>query len=618
MCGFVGFLNTPEAASPETVVKAMADRIVHRGPDDASYYVDQDVSLGFRRLSIIDLEGGRQPILNEDGTKVLVFNGEIYNFQSLRDDLLKKGHVFKTRTDSETILHGYEEYGKEILQRLRGMFAFVIWDKEKRELFGARDIFGIKPFYYYDDGKTFLFGSEIKSFLEHPGFHKELDEERIPEYLSYEYIPYENTIFKNVYKLPGAHCLTYRDGRLKVERYYSIQYRIEEDKPLEYWEEQIQKEFAESVSMHQIADVEVGCFLSSGVDSSYVVKEISKGTKKVKTFSVGYTEEKYSELPYAQEFSKTIGVENISNKVSADEFFDAVPEIQYMLDEPLPNPSEIPLYFLAQNARKYVKVVLSGEGADELFGGYPMYLQGGHFAQYARKVPRPVRKLAGAVAKRLPEFKGKHFLVRGAMEPYQRFMRANYVFTNPAERQKYLKRPITSKAPEEYSKRYFDQVSSLDEPTQLQYVDMHTWMIYDILLKADRMSMANSLELRVPFLDRKMLELSCRIPSRYRADCQSETTKRALRSAALKELPEKTARMKKLGFPVPLSDWLMEDKYYNKVKAAFQSGVAEKFFVTSELMKLLDDHKEGRAKNMQKIWSFYSFIVWYEQFFVKN
>ena len=618
MCGFVGFLNTPEAASPETVVKAMADRIVHRGPDDASYYVDQDVSLGFRRLSIIDLEGGRQPILNEDGTKVLVFNGEIYNFQSLRDDLLKKGHVFKTRTDSETILHGYEEYGKEILQRLRGMFAFVIWDKEKRELFGARDFFGIKPFYYYDDGKTFLFGSEIKSFLEHPGFHKELDEERIPEYLSYEYIPYENTIFKNVYKLPGAHCLTYRDGRLKVERYYSIQYRIEEDKPLEYWEEQIQKEFAESVSMHQIADVEVGCFLSSGVDSSYVVKEISKGTKKVKTFSVGYTEEKYSELPYAQEFSKTIGVENISNKVSADEFFDAVPEIQYMLDEPLPNPSEIPLYFLAQNARKYVKVVLSGEGADELFGGYPMYLQGGHFAQYARKVPRPVRKLAGAVAKRLPEFKGKHFLIRGAMEPYQRFMRANYVFTNPAERQKYLKRPITSKAPEEYSKRYFDQVSSLDEPTQLQYVDMHTWMIYDILLKADRMSMANSLELRVPFLDRKMLELSCRIPSRYRADCQSETTKRALRSAALKELPEKTARMKKLGFPVPLSDWLTQDKYYNKVKAAFQSGVAEKFFVTSELMKLLDDHKEGRAKNMQKIWSFYSFIVWYDQFFVKN
>ena len=458
MCGFVGFTNTPVTADPAAVVKAMADRIVHRGPDDADYYVDEDVSLGFRRLSIIDLEGGRQPILNEDGTKVLVFNGEIYNFQSLREDLLQKGHVFKTRTDSETILHGYEEYGKQVLQKLRGMFAFVIWDKEKKQLFGARDIFGIKPFYYYHKDGQFLFGSEIKSFLSHPGFVKELDEDRIPEYLSYEYIPDERTIFKNVYKLPGSHCFTYQDGKLEVERYYRIRYQIEDDKSLEYWEEQIQKEFTESVAMHQIADVEVGCFLSSGVDSSFVVKEISKGTEKVKTFSVGYEEEKYSELPYAQEFSRAVGVPNISNKVDADDFFEAMPTIQYMLDEPLPNPSEIPLYFLAQNARKYVKVVLSGEGADELFGGYPMYLQGGHFAQYTKKVPRPVRKLAGAVAGKLPEFKGKHFLVRGSMEPYQRFMRANYVFADPNERQKYLKKPITSKRPEEYSKRYFDEV----------------------------------------------------------------------------------------------------------------------------------------------------------------
>ena len=362
MCGFVGFTNTPVTADPAAVVKAMADRIVHRGPDDADYYVDGDVSLGFRRLSIIDLEGGRQPILNEDGTKVLVFNGEIYNFQSLREDLLQKGHVFKTRTDSETILHGYEEYGKQVLQKLRGMFAFVIWDKEKKQLFGARDIFGIKPFYYYHKDGQFLFGSEIKSFLSHPGFVKELDEDRIPEYLSYEYIPDERTIFKNVYKLPGSHCFTYQDGKLEVERYYRIRYQIEDDKSLEYWEEQIQKEFTESVAMHQIADVEVGCFLSSGVDSSFVVKEISKGTEKVKTFSVGYEEEKYSELPYAQEFSRAVGVPNISNKVDADDFFEAMPTIQYMLDEPLPNPSEIPLYFLAQNARKYVKVVLSGEG----------------------------------------------------------------------------------------------------------------------------------------------------------------------------------------------------------------------------------------------------------------
>ena len=615
MCGFAGYINNYATFDKMAVIKAMADRIVHRGPDDAHYYVDDDISLGFRRLSIIDLEGGRQPILNEDGSLVLLFNGEIYNYQSIREDLLKAGHVFKTKTDSEVILHGYEEYGKKVLDRLRGMFAFIIWNKQTKELFGARDIFGIKPFYYYKKDGEFLFGSEIKSFLSHPKFEKELDEDMIPLYLSYEYIPDERTIFKNVYKLPGAHCFTYKDGKLEVERYYHIRYNIEEDKSLEYWEDAITKEFSESVAMHQISDVEVGCFLSSGVDSSYVVKEISKGTKKVKTFSVGYEEEKYSELPYAQDFSSVIGVQNIANKVSADEFFDAVPEIQYFMDEPLPNPSEIPLYFLAKNARKYVKVVLSGEGADELFGGYPMYLAGGHFDRYAHKVPRPVRKALGTVARHAPSFKGKNFLIRGAMEPYQRFMRANYVFQS-AERQKYLKRPIATKLPEEYSKRYFDEVPNLDEPTQLQYVDMHTWMIYDILLKADRMSMANSLELRVPFLDRKMLELSTRIPTRYRA--ANETTKIALRGAAIKQLPERTANKKKLGFPVPLNDWLREDKYYNKVKAAFQSDIAEKFFVTDELMKLLDDHKNGRALNMQKIWSFYTFILWYEQFFVLN
>lgn len=615
MCGFAGYIHNYGTFDKEEVIHKMADRIKHRGPDDAHYYIDDGIALGFRRLSIIDLEGGRQPILNEDGSLVLLFNGEIYNYQELREELIKAGHVFTTKTDSETILHGYEEYGKKILDRLRGMFAFIIWNKNTKELFGARDIFGIKPFYYYKKGKEFMFGSEIKSFLSHPNFEKELDEDMIPLYLSYEYSPDERTIFKNVFKLPGAHCFTYKNGELKVERYYKIEYKIEDDKSLEYWEDAITKEFTESVSMHQIADVEVGCFLSSGVDSSYVVKEISKGTKKVKTFSVGYEEEKYSELPYAQDFSDVIGVPNIANKVSADEFFDAVPEIQYYMDEPLPNPSEIPLYFLAKNARRYVKVVLSGEGADELFGGYPMYLAGGHFDHYSHKVPRPVRKVLGTVAKHCPNFKGKNFLVRGAMEPYQHFMRANYVFQS-AERQKFLKRPIASKVPEEYSKRYFNEVSNLDEPTQLQYVDMHTWMIYDILLKADRMSMANSLELRVPFLDKKMLELSTRIPSRYRA--ANETTKIALRGAAIKQLPERTANKKKLGFPVPLNDWLREDKYYNKVKAAFQSDIAEKFFVTSELIKLLDDHKNGKALNMQKIWSFYTFILWYEQFFVLN
>ncbi len=292
----------------------------------------------------------------------------------------------------------------------------------------------------------FLFGSEIKSFLSHPGFVKELDEDRIPEYLSYEYIPDERTIFKNVYKLPGGHRFTYQDGKLEVERYYHIRYQIEDDKSLEYWEEQIQKEFTESVAMHQIADVEVGCFLSSGVDSSFVVKEISKGTEKVKTFSVGYEEEKYSELPYAQEFSRAVGVPNISNKVDADDFFEAMPTIQYYAGRAPAQPLGDPPVFPGPERPEVREGGALRRGGRRAFGGYPMYLQGGHFAQYTKKVPRPVRKLAGAVAGKLPEFKGKHFLVRGRMEPYQRYMRANYVFADPNERQKYLKKPITAQS----------------------------------------------------------------------------------------------------------------------------------------------------------------------------
>ena len=617
MCGITGFARAHhDAEEARRIVKAMADRIVYRGPDGEGYYVDDQVALGHRRLSIIDLEGGKQPMFNEDGSLAVVFNGEIYNFQSLRKELIAAGHTFSTRSDTEVLLHGYEQWGDGLPARLRGMFTFVLWDTRTRTLFGARDIFGIKPFYYYNVDGLFLFGSEIKSFLAHPDFKKELNEQRLPEYLSIEYIPNEETMFQNVYKLPGAHMFTWHAGRLDVRRYYDIRYHIDEAPTLEEWEQRITDTFAESVAAHQIADVEVGCFLSSGVDSSFVVNEVAKGTPHVKSFSVGYTEEQYSELPYAQEFSKEIGVPNISNLVDADQFFEANRVIQWYLDEPMPNPAEVPLYFLAQNARKYVKVVLSGEGADELFGGYPMYCQAVHFMDYEKKVPAPLRKAAGAIAAKLPEFKGKHFLVRGAMQPWQRYMRANYVFASPEERDRYLKKDYRSKRPEEYFRPYFDKVAGLDEPTQLQWVDMHTWMLYDILLKADRMSMANSLELRVPFLDREMLELALSIPQRYRSG--KEQTKIALRGAALKQLPDSVAKRKKLGFPVPLNDWLRQDKYAAMVREKFTGPVAEQFFNTAELCRLLDDHVAGRAKNMTKIWSFYSFILWYELYFVND
>ena len=615
MCGFVGFASAKHnAEEAKKTVKAMADLIAHRGPDGEGFYVDDRAALGHRRLSIIDLAGGAQPMFNEDGSLVIVYNGEAYNFMELRGQLIAAGHTFATQSDTEVLLHGYEQWGKDLPAKLRGMFAFVIWDKTTGTLFGARDIFGIKPFYYYQNEQgELLFGSEIKSFLPHPGFKKELNEERLPEYLSIEYIPNEETMFKGVYKLPGAHMFTWRAGSLEIERYYNIAYHIDEGRTLAEWEAAITETFSNSVAAHQIADVEVGCFLSSGVDSSFVVNEVAKGTPRVKSFSVGYEEEKYSELPYAQAFSQEIGVPSIANKVSADEFFQANKTIQWYLDEPMPNPSEVLLYFLTQNAAKYVKVVLSGEGADELFGGYPLYCAGRHFSGYA-KLPRPLRKAAAALAKKLPDFKGKNFVLRGAQEPWQRCMRANYVFATPAERNKYLKKHYHDKAPEEFFKPYFDQVRGLDEPTQLQWVDMHTWMLYDILLKADRMSMANSLELRVPFLDKEMLELALSIPSRYRAG--KTETKIALRRAALGQLPESVAKRKKLGFPVPLNDWLRQDKYYHMVRQAFEGEVAAQFFNVPELLRLLDEHKAGKNGGMTKIWSFYSFILWYEQFFV--
>lgn len=614
MCGFVGYVNaTKDTNENKQIIKAMADRIVHRGPDQDDYYVDDGVSLGFRRLSIIDLDGGSQPILNEDGTKVLIFNGEIYNYRPLREELLEKGHTFKTATDSEVLLHGYEEWGKDLLPRLRGMFAFVIWDKAARKLFGARDIFGIKPFFYYLNEGNFLFGSEIKSFLSNPLFKKELNEERLPEYLCFEYLPDTETMFKNVYKMEPGSFFEWQNGEFSAARYFTPRFEIDDEKSLEQWETLIDETFKDSTAAHAIADVEVGCFLSGGVDSSYVVHEMAKHSD-VKTFSVGYAEEKYSELSAAQEFAKTEGVRNYSKKITAEEYFDITPTVQYYMDEPLPNPSAIALYFLARLAGEQVKVVLSGEGADELFGGYHYYREPLDFEKYM-KLPLSLRRAAAGLASKMPNFHGKRFLVRGSHPMEERYIRNNYVY-NHSDVNKVLREAVDAKDPSYFTKPYFDEVKTEDDITKMQYVDIRTWLVQDILVKADRMSMANSLELRVPFLDREMLKVALQIPSRYRVN--KETTKVALRGAAAKQLPEKTAKMRKTGFLTPLNDWLKRDEFYSRVKEKFLSETAKQFFNQKYIMKLLDDHKAGTAHNMKKVWSIYCFILWYEKYFIEN
>ena len=608
MCGFVGFIDRNGVRHDDGVLRSMTDAIAHRGPDDAHYYVDDCISLGFRRLSIIDLEGGRQPILNEDGTKALLFNGEIYNYKSIREELIAAGHTFTTKADSEVVLHGYEEYGTELFKKLRGMFAFVIWDKEAKKLFGARDFFGIKPLYYAQMGGTFLFGSEIKSFLHHPDFKKELNHRALEHYLSFQYSPGPETFFKNVYKLPPAHYFEYRDGEMKLTRYWLPEFHGEEDKSLDYWVDEIEKVFDDSVEAHKVSDVEVGSFLSSGVDSSYVACSAHVD----KTFTVGFDNgTKYNEISYAQELSELIPVKNISKVITPEEFWGTFPKIQYHMDEPLADPSAVALYFVCNTASQHLKVVLSGEGADEIFGGYNIYKEPLELPWYD-KIPFPIRKLIGKVAGLLPAHRGLNFLVRRGKRLEDRFIGNAYMFTEK-ERRALLKNPTDAPSPAAMVKPYYDMVQDKDSVTKMQFVDLNMWMVGDILLKADKMSMANSLELRVPFLDKEIMALAGRIPTKHRVN--GENTKFAMRKAALRRMPEKWAGKKKLGFPVPTRVWLKEEKYYDIVKQEFQSEAAEQFFHTDALVKLLDDHKNGKADNSRRVWTVYTFLIWYKQFF---
>ena len=406
MCGIVGFTNRTDCA--EKIIEEMMDAIKHRGPDSEGKYVDSGIAMGFSRLSIIDLSTGSQPLFNENKNLVLTFNGEIYNYQSLRQELIAEGHVFTTNTDSEVLLHGYEQWGKDMLPKLRGMFAFVIWDTEKQELFGARDFFGIKPLYYADMGGTFMYGSEIKSFLHHPDFKKVLNETALENYLTFQYSPCEETFFKGVYKLLPAHWFTYRGGKLETGRYWSINFDADEKPDLDEWVKRISDVFKDSVEAHKIADVEVGSFLSSGVDSSYVAAVANVG----KTFTVGFGEdEKYNEIGYAKEFSRFIGKENISKVITPEEYWSNFPNIQYHMDEPLADPAAIALYFVCKLASERVKVVLSGEGADEIFGGYNIYKEPDDVAAY-NLIPRPIRRCIGKMAEKLPAHRGLNFLIR--------------------------------------------------------------------------------------------------------------------------------------------------------------------------------------------------------------
>ena len=605
MCGFVGFVD--KSKNKKKIIKDMADIIKHRGPDSDGYYVNDDVALGFRRLSIIDLSGGTQPIYSKDKSKVIVFNGEIYNYKEIKEKLLKKGYVFSTKTDTEVILHGYEEYGDKILEKLRGMFAFIIYDKVDNSIFGARDFYGIKPMYYYQADDEFMFGSEIKSFLGHPNFKKELNRDMLKQYLTFQYSVGEDTFFKNVYKLRPGHYFKYKDGKMDIKKYYEIDLTSDHSKTLEEWKDIIRKELNESIKYHKISDVEVGSFLSSGVDSS-IVATLSDVDK---TFTVGYDNKKYSEIDYAKELSKKINVKNVSKKISKEEYFDKFSDIQYYMDEPLADPSAVALYFVTNIASKHVKVALSGEGADEIFGGYNIYHEPYSVSWY-NKIPYFIRRGIGICVYPFRNHSGFNFLIRRSKKLEDRYVGNAFIF-EPKDSNKILSYE-DKRTFKELTKPYYDKTKGYDDVAKMQYIDFNFWLIGDILLKADKMSMANSLEVRVPFLDKELISNVIGIPSKYKI--VGNETKYAFRQVCKESLDSKWADKKKLGFPVPIREWIKDDDVYSNIYELFNK--ADEFFNVKKIIKLLDEHKNGKRDNSRKIWTIYSFLIWYQEYFVKR
>ena len=606
MCGIAGIVTKRE--NKKEIIEAMSKRIEHRGPDGEGYFFDGDVALAHRRLSIIDLTTGDQPIYNEDERIVTVYNGEIYNYVELRDELVKAGHKFKTKSDTEVLVHGFEEWHTDLPKYLRGMFAFAIYDKKSNELFLARDNFGIKPLYYTVMDGTFMFASEIKAFLDTPDFKKELNEDILQAYLEFSFVPTNETFFKGVYRLDAGSSLLYKDGDIKIDKYFRLDFK-DKEQTFDEAVESISEVMKDSVSRHLLSDVEVGSFLSSGIDSSYIVSL----AKPAKTYTVGYDIDKYDEISYAKDLTEKLGINNTSKVIKMDEYMEEFPKIMYYLDEPTSDPAAISLYFVAKLARRDVKVVLSGEGADEFFGGYNYYREEVDMKFY-NKIPYFIRHFIGKIASLFPEGYGFNFLVRRGEKLENSYIGVNRNFSEKMAR-KVLSKEYNLRGID-VTKEIYKQFAGYSNIHKMQAIDINYWLMKDILLKADRMTMASSLEGRVPFIDKEVFKVASGLPIDYKVT--KENTKVALREAAKEVIPTEAYKKKKLGFPVPIREWMKTTEVSDEIRKMFNKEFTSKFFKVDVINELLDEHIRGKKDNYRKIWTIYSFLTWYEIFFVNN
>lgn len=622
MCGICGIVNfNPDQGVERGLIESMTNTLVHRGPDDEGYFIEGGVALGHRRLSIIDLAGGRQPIFNEDASAVIVFNGEIYNYSDLTRELKIRGHHFRTRSDTETILHAYDEFADEGVHKLRGMFAFAIWDRRRQRLFLARDRLGIKPLYYFRAENFLAFASEIKALLRVPGVPREVDVNALGLYLSLRYVPGPQTMFKQIFKLQPGHLLIFDRNGIRIKKYWDVEYCRSQSRSAAEYCEDFRALLEEAVRLRLMAEVPLGVFLSGGIDSSSVLAMMAKtsASRKIKTFSVGYCtsdpeEEQSNEFQYARLAAARFGAEHHEFRLEAADFRDFLPDLVWYLDEPLADPACIPLFFISRLARQSITVVLSGEGADEILGGYAIYKRMLAMERIYQGLS-PAATLARRLVSWLPGDTVRHALQLTALPLQARYRGVARAFF-PELKRKLLPGNGEKNSDEvlnELFLSYFKSVNGASALDRMLYLDLKVWLPDDLLIKADKMTMANSLELRVPFLDHRLVEFAATLPPELKL--QRGTGKFILRRALRDVLPEAILTRPKKGFPVPTSPWLRTQlRSFTREVLLAPNAACRTYLNLPAIEALVREHEEGRTDRHREIWTLLVFEFWHRVF----